>query len=77
MTKVLAVMCIVMVGAGCGPVTVPMVQRLPEDGQRQVDEIWQNMLTPPDRLDHPVHEGGTEDRQPRKQHGLHHPVGHR
>lgn len=37
---------------GCtGPLTKPMVDRLNEETQQQVDEAWLNMLTPPDRLD--------------------------
>jgi len=38
-------------GAGCGPTTQPMVQRLPPESQQQVDVAWDNMLTPPSRLD--------------------------
>ncbi|HEX8913509.1 MAG TPA: hypothetical protein VF796_14210, partial [Humisphaera sp.] len=37
--------------AGCGPLTVPAVQRLPPDEQATVDASWDNLLAPPDRLD--------------------------
>lgn len=37
---------------GCqGPLTAPMVKRLSPDDQRIVDESWDNMFTPSDRLD--------------------------
>jgi len=39
---------------GCGPLTVPMVQRLEEKDQQQIDEAWSCMLSPPDRLDRTV-----------------------
>src|SRR5262249_2083604 len=38
--------------SGCGGIlTVPMVQRLDPEAQQQVDGIWSNLLTPPNRLD--------------------------
>jgi hypothetical protein len=37
--------------AGCGPLNAPMVQRLSEEEQQQIEDSWRNMLTPPDRLD--------------------------
>ena len=37
--------------AGCGPTMYPMIDRLPEEAQKQVDDSWGNMFTPPDRLD--------------------------
>ena len=37
--------------AGCGPMARPMAVRLQPEEQAQVDEAWENMLTPPDRLD--------------------------
>lgn len=41
----------VLVLAGCGPMTKPMVTRLPDESQKQVDSSWDNMLRPPNRLD--------------------------
>lgn len=41
------VLCLV----GCGPITKPMVDRLPEEQQQVVDATWDNMFTPPERLD--------------------------
>lgn len=39
--------------AGChGPLTRPMVQRLDEDSQAEVDESWNNMMASPERLNH-------------------------
>lgn len=37
--------------AGCGLLTFPMVTRLSEEKQAQVDDAWKNLFTPPDRLD--------------------------
>jgi predicted small lipoprotein YifL len=38
--------------SGCkGPLGLPMVERLSDEQQQHVDEAWQNMLTPVDRLD--------------------------
>jgi len=41
---------------GCvsGPLPVPMVERLPEKEQLDVDSAWSNMLAPPERLDREV-----------------------
>ncbi|HPF38206.1 MAG TPA: hypothetical protein P5081_00650 [Phycisphaerae bacterium] len=37
---------------GCrGPLAVPMVDRLDEKSQAEIDEVWGNMLTPPNGLD--------------------------
>jgi hypothetical protein len=37
---------------GCaGVLTAPMVTRLPDDAQAEVDNAWQNMFSPPTRLD--------------------------
>src|SRR5882757_8907737 len=36
---------------GCGPMLRPMTVRLETDQQRMVDQMWDNMLTPADRLD--------------------------
>lgn len=40
--------CAILVG--CGPLTRPMVERLDLEQQAQVGSAWQNMLSPPDRL---------------------------
>jgi len=37
---------------GCGPMAAPITPRLDEKEQAQVDQIWTNILTPPNRLDH-------------------------
>lgn len=38
--------------AGCnGPLTKPMIDRLDEKSQAKIDEVWENMVTPPDQLD--------------------------
>ncbi|MDB5323365.1 MAG: hypothetical protein JWN40_4996 [Phycisphaerales bacterium] len=36
---------------GCGPLMGPMTVRLKEDQQKVIDGMWNNMLTPADRLD--------------------------
>lgn len=44
--------CAVSVVAGCGQLlSVPMVERLEPEEQVQVDSSWQNMFSPPERLD--------------------------
>ena len=40
---------LVVIIAGCGPLSRPMVLRLDPDTQRSIDEAWLCMLTPPDR----------------------------
>lgn len=37
--------------AGCGPTTHPMVIRPTPEQQEHINEVWNNMLTPHDRLD--------------------------
>src|SRR6266571_3507808 len=37
--------------AGCGPMISPLTVRLDADQQKMVDGMWNNMLTPTDRLD--------------------------
>ena len=49
MRKTLFISCFVV--AGCGPLSRPMVHRLEDKQQRTVDEVWNNILTPTDRLD--------------------------
>lgn len=36
---------------GCGPLSQPMVQRLDEPTQRQFDDMWDNILYQPQRVD--------------------------
>jgi hypothetical protein len=38
--------------AGCGPLMGPMTVRLKAEEQKVVDGMWNNMLTPTNRLDH-------------------------
>ncbi len=47
----LAFLSVATLLAGCGPMTHPMVSRLTEDEQAQVDEAWTQMFLPPERLD--------------------------
>lgn len=42
---------LLLIVGGCGPLTGPMVERLPAEAQEQVDGIWQNIFSPPGRLD--------------------------
>jgi len=37
--------------AGCGPMLSPMAPRLDVETQQKVDQIWNNLLTPVDRVD--------------------------
>jgi hypothetical protein len=37
--------------AGCGPMLMPMTVQLDPQEQQRVDQMWDNVLTPPDRLD--------------------------
>jgi hypothetical protein len=37
--------------AGCGPLFLPMLPHLEADDQRQVDQMWDNLLTPVQRVD--------------------------
>jgi hypothetical protein len=36
---------------GCGPLISPMFFRPSEDEQKQVDSVWTNLMTPPNRAD--------------------------
>jgi hypothetical protein len=38
--------------SGCGPMQLPMPVRLDADGQKAIDESWDKVLSPVDRLDH-------------------------
>jgi hypothetical protein len=51
MRHVLCFACLFVVGC-YGPMTRPMVERLPEEQQQDIDNAWVNMFSPPDRLDH-------------------------
>lgn len=43
--------CVLLVSlTGCGPLMFPMVERLSDKDQAQVDDAWKNMFDPPDRL---------------------------
>ena len=47
----IALPLIFVVLAGCGPMARPMVVRIEEKDQVQINEAWENMLSPPGRLD--------------------------
>ncbi len=51
MRNILSLLLLTLSVAGCGPLFVPMPPRLDPDEQKQADESWHNMLTPPDRVD--------------------------
>lgn len=52
--RILAV-CLAGCCLGChGPLTVPMVERLDKEQQKEVDDSWSNMLSPPTRLSRTV-----------------------
>ena len=38
--------------SGCGPMFLPLSSRLGPEDQRQVDTVWENMLTPVNRVGH-------------------------
>ncbi|MCB9857461.1 MAG: hypothetical protein H6818_17405 [Phycisphaerales bacterium] len=41
-----------ILAAGCnGPLTKPMIDRLDENSQAKIDEVWENMVAPPNQLD--------------------------
>jgi hypothetical protein len=48
--KYLFVLLCVLLG-GCGHMFFPAVQRLSPEDQAKVDQIWNNVLTPPERVD--------------------------
>ena len=41
-----------LAAAGCGPMFLPMNPRLSDEDQKQIDAVWNNMLTPVDRVEH-------------------------
>ena len=43
--------CLIMLCGYHGPLGIPMVERLSDDEQKQIDEGWGNMFTPAERLD--------------------------
>ena len=47
----IALPLIFVVLAGCGPMARPMVVRIEEKDQVQINEAWENMLSPPGQLD--------------------------
>ena len=47
-----AVLCGLVLGAGCRPMTAPMAARLNQDQQTKVDDAWEKALTPVEKLDH-------------------------
>jgi len=51
---VFASLLVAFLVGGCGPLAVPMVQRLTPSEQKEVDSIWRNMLQPVDRTDPPT-----------------------
>jgi hypothetical protein len=48
MRLTISVLCLACLG--CGPMLVPMVPRLCEKQQKDVDDAWNNMFSPPGRL---------------------------
>lgn len=40
------VACCAVVVIGCGPMTGPMPQRMPDDQQKEIDHAWDTALTP-------------------------------
>jgi hypothetical protein len=45
--------CLVLAGAtSCGPMRTPMAPRVDDETQKRIDDAWENMLSPVDRLDH-------------------------
>jgi len=54
MRTVLATVMLVLLAtlAGCGPLFVPMLPRLEPAEQAKVDQMWDNLLTPVQRVDH-------------------------
>ena len=44
--------CALAVTFGCGPMTVPLPQRLDPESQKIIDDGWSRTLTPPDKLGH-------------------------
>jgi hypothetical protein len=44
--------CALAVAFGCGPMKVPLPQRLDPETQRIIDDGWNRALSPPDKLGH-------------------------
>lgn len=43
---------LLVLAVGCqGPLTKPMIDRLDDESQAKIDEVWDNMVTPPNRVD--------------------------
>jgi hypothetical protein len=51
MRRALPALLILILLGGCGPLAVPAVRRLEAPEQEQIDRSWNNMLSPPARLD--------------------------
>lgn len=49
--RLILILGAILASAGCGPLSQPMVVRLPPEKQAEADSAWQNMFDPPDRLD--------------------------
>jgi hypothetical protein len=49
--QAVTILCVVLGVGGCGPMVSPMLPRLKPDEQRQVDQAWDNLLTPIQRVD--------------------------
>ena len=45
------VLCFVILLSGCCPLNTPMVVRLDDDSQKEINEAWNNLLNPIDRAD--------------------------
>lgn len=45
------IFCVLLGLGGCGPLSSPMLPRLRPEEQRQVDQAWENILTPVQRVD--------------------------
>jgi hypothetical protein len=45
----LIVLCVAL--SGCGPLLSPMLPRLTAEDQQKIDQVWDNLLTPPQRVD--------------------------
>jgi hypothetical protein len=57
MKRLMSLLCCGMVTAllyGCGPMQMPMPVRLDDEGQKSLDQNWDEALTPVKRFDHPA-----------------------
>src|SRR5437588_2568238 len=51
-SPLIAAILICLAAAGCGPMFLPMNPRLSDEDQKQIDAVWNNMLTPVNRVEH-------------------------